>query len=60
MTNEAPRFDVVMRGYQRREVDAWVAQVRSGVTGPPTFTLVMRGYHPGQVDQYVAQVMAGR
>lgn len=60
MTNETPRFDVVMRGYKRREVDAWVAQVRSGAAGPPTFTLVLRGYDPAQVDRYVGQVTGAR
>jgi hypothetical protein len=53
-----PEFDRDLRGYDRREVDAWIAHVHQ--TPPPyarpTFTVALRGYRRHSVDEYVSRV----
>ena len=54
-----PSFDVVLRGYDRAQVDEFVARLRAadGGTSPPerpAFAVVLRGYGRGQVDRWVS------
>ena len=60
----APSFDIVLRGYDRAQVDQFVALLRAadGDTSalpdghrPPSFDIVLRGYDRAQVDQWIAE-----
>ncbi|HCT75709.1 MAG TPA: hypothetical protein DGG94_13710 [Micromonosporaceae bacterium] len=42
-------FDMVVRGYDREQVDAWV----QNPVGKPDFTVVLRGYDRHQVDAFL-------
>ena len=51
-----PGFTIVLRGYDREEVDRYVASTQASPPGSvavPDFQVVMRGYEPTQVDTYV-------
>jgi hypothetical protein len=54
-----PKFRIVLRGYERSQVDALVARaIESGpaavrVPPAPNFTIVLRGYDRRQVDEYL-------
>ena len=56
------RFDVVVRGYERTQVEMHLTRVedarRAGVVAPapPEFTVVLRGYDRAQVDRYLEAV----
>lgn len=53
------RFDVVVRGYERTQVETHLTRVedarRAGVAAPapPEFTVVLRGYDRAQVDRHL-------
>lgn len=51
-------FDIVRRGYDRGEVDAYLLLLAAGADpgGVPVFTLVRRGYDPAQVEARVAEL----
>ncbi|MFD8143962.1 DivIVA domain-containing protein [Streptomyces sp. NPDC059708] len=51
----APRFDVVLRGYDRRQVDQYFASPPHQRSGSPRFDLARRGYDRAQVDAAVRQ-----
>ncbi|MFP3988692.1 DivIVA domain-containing protein [Streptomyces sp. E11-3] len=50
-------FDIARRGYDRDQVDAYVAALADGAaktpTAPPEFELARRGYDRAQVDAYL-------
>ncbi|MEV5750658.1 DivIVA domain-containing protein [Actinoallomurus sp. NPDC052308] len=51
-------FDIVLRGYNRRQVDEYLrrlAQEPAGTTPPPVFDMALRGYDRRQVDRYLAE-----
>jgi DivIVA domain-containing protein len=49
-------FVVVLRGYNRKEVDEFVAKVERGERPPtPAFRVNMRGYDRVEVDRYVQE-----
>jgi cell division septum initiation protein DivIVA len=54
-----PDFTVVLRGYNREEVDAYVTQILAIEAGsivplsPAKFRVGMRGYDRVEVDQYI-------
>lgn len=49
-----PQFELVRRGYDREQVDAYVHNLRHGHDEPqPDFMLVRRGYDRQQVDTYI-------
>ncbi|GAA0339896.1 DivIVA domain-containing protein [Actinoallomurus spadix] len=55
------RFDIVWRGYDRRQVDAYLrrlAQEPAGSPDPPVFDVVLRGYDHRQVERYLAEYAA--
>lgn len=49
---DRPDFTIVMRGYDREEVDRYLASA-PGSAAVPAFRIVMRGYERTQVDAYV-------
>ncbi|MEW2357671.1 DivIVA domain-containing protein [Spirillospora sp. NPDC029432] len=50
----------VMRGYDPKAVDAYLALLESGAAPPPAgFRLVMRGYDPAQVNALIAEMTHG-
>jgi DivIVA domain-containing protein len=65
-------FEVVLRGYNRQEVDAFVDVVQTALRaddpsarlkalegiGGPAFAVTMRGYNKRQVDDYVIAALA--
>jgi DivIVA domain-containing protein len=55
MGNSPPSFTIVLRGYDRREVDRAVDQVLSAagrVAEPPRFPVALRGYARNEVDAW--------
>jgi DivIVA domain-containing protein len=58
MGSDDPKFLIVLRGYDRDEVDAFVAQIAAGtaVEARPSFSIRLRGYERRQVERYVASV----
>jgi hypothetical protein len=57
---EGPRFPVVWRGYDRRQVDEYVrSQATGGTAGPgavgtpPVFDVALRGYDRRAVERYI-------
>ena len=55
MGNSAPSFTIVLRVYDRREVDRAVDQVLSAagrVAEPPRFPVALRGYARNEVDAW--------
>ncbi|MDI1466301.1 DivIVA domain-containing protein [Catellatospora sp. KI3] len=60
----APDFTVVLRGFDREEVDALLAEFAAGALAPEDltrvhFTVVLRGYDRDQVQQYLTLLAAG-
>ncbi|HEX8626944.1 MAG TPA: DivIVA domain-containing protein [Catenuloplanes sp.] len=55
-------FTVVLRGYDRGQVETWISQVRASAPPypRPDFDVVLRGYDRGQVDELVRQVCGTR
>ncbi len=60
MGDEFQGFDLVRRGYDRRQVDAYLALLAQGTDpgGPPAFDIARRGYDRTQVDIRIAQLRA--
>ncbi|MBG6138187.1 DivIVA domain-containing protein [Longispora fulva] len=59
------KFDVVLRGYDRRQVDVLLARAEErGLTREEVenanLTIVLRGYHCGQVLAYLAGLVEGQ
>jgi cell division septum initiation protein DivIVA len=63
----SPSFGIVLRGYERREVDKHidrlVAARQDGRPLPadavsPKFTIVLRGYDPQEVDTYIRNLVS--
>ena len=53
-----PDFTVVLRGYDRTQVDQAISRLLSSPPGSfvvPEFDIVMRGYERTQVDSYMRQ-----
>ena len=61
MTDEFQGFAIVRRGYDRGQVDAYLAQLTAGAAPdrPPAFDLARRGYDRAQVDARIAELRAG-
>jgi DivIVA domain-containing protein len=62
-----PNFGIVLRGYERRQVEKYIDRVRQarqdGQPLPadgtsPKFTIVLRGYDREEVDEYISQLIA--
>jgi DivIVA domain-containing protein len=52
-------FSLAMRGYDRREVDLYLArQADDPSLAVPAFREVMRGYNVEQVDMYIDELKA--
>jgi DivIVA domain-containing protein len=51
-------FTIVLRGYDRAEVDTYLDAVEAGTpaTTPAGFKVSLRGYDRRQVDQYLEQL----
>ncbi|MEU2618912.1 DivIVA domain-containing protein [Streptomyces sp. NPDC007157] len=56
MTPENHGFEIVRRGYDRAQVDAYLALLAAGTApdAPPVFDIVRRGYDRAQVDTRLA------
>ena len=54
-------FDIVRRGYDRAQVDAYLRLLAAGTAPaePPAFDLSRRGYDRAQVDARIAELRAG-
>ncbi|MER6070559.1 DivIVA domain-containing protein [Streptomyces sp. NPDC001817] len=52
-------FEIVRRGYDRAQVDAYLTRLAAGTASeaPPPFDIVRRGYDRAQVDARVAQLL---
>ncbi|MCO5999471.1 DivIVA domain-containing protein [Actinoallomurus rhizosphaericola] len=51
-------FDIVWRGYDRRQVDDYLrrlAQDPAGTPFPPAFDVVLRGYDRHQVERHLTE-----
>ncbi|MGW0735609.1 DivIVA domain-containing protein [Streptomyces sp. NPDC002851] len=55
-------FQIVRRGYDRAQVDAFVETLSAAAPLEPSlsFDVVRRGYDCGQVDAYLQGLLAGR
>ena len=61
---DRPKFRIVLTGYERTQVEAWLSRIRE--SGPevvrrlaqPNFTIVLRGYDRRQVDAHLERVYA--
>jgi DivIVA domain-containing protein len=56
-----PDFTIVLRGYDRPEVDAFLTKVERATTRPasvPEFHIALRGYERRQVDVYIERLLA--
>ncbi|MFE0514419.1 DivIVA domain-containing protein [Streptomyces sp. NPDC058964] len=53
-------FDIARRGYDRAQVDAYLALLADGTApgSPPAFEIVRRGYDRAQVDARVTELQA--
>jgi DivIVA domain-containing protein len=49
-------FTIVLRGYDRAQVDTYLGQAQTGGDARPTFPVVLRGYDRAQVDRAVAEL----
>jgi cell division septum initiation protein DivIVA len=63
----SPSFGIVLRGYERREVDKHIDRLLSARhnrqplppdAARPNFTIVLRGYDPGEVDTYIRNLVS--
>ncbi|GAA3796686.1 hypothetical protein GCM10022403_033220 [Streptomyces coacervatus] len=61
MAPEIFGFEIVRRGYDRTQVDAYLAQLVAGTApdAPPAFDIARRGYDRAQVDARIAELQAG-
>jgi DivIVA domain-containing protein len=61
MAPEIHGFEIVRRGYDRAQVDAYLALLTSGTAPgtPPVFDIARRGYDRAQVDARLAELRAG-
>ncbi|MFE3179667.1 serine/threonine-protein kinase [Streptomyces violascens] len=50
-----PEFELVRRGYDRSQVDSYLAQPPERRVPNPVFDLARRGYDRGQVDSYLSR-----
>ncbi|MFJ9907860.1 DivIVA domain-containing protein [Streptomyces sp. NPDC101152] len=59
--NDFRGFEIVRRGYDRDQVNAYLAQLAAGTApdAPPVFDLARRGYDRAQVDARLAELRAG-
>jgi hypothetical protein len=51
---------IVLRGYDRRQVDAYLTELEAATTrpsSPPEFTIAFRGYERPGVDAYVQSLL---
>jgi hypothetical protein len=58
-TGEPPDFTIVLRGYDRAQVDGYLADVRSGGRSEqpmPRFDRALRGYSVSEVDTHIRQL----
>jgi DivIVA domain-containing protein len=56
-----PDFTIVLRGYDRPEVDAFLTKLERATTRPasvPEFHIALRGYERRQVDVYIERRLA--
>ncbi|MFI2206936.1 DivIVA domain-containing protein [Streptomyces sp. NPDC020192] len=61
MADDFQGFEIARRGYDRAQVDAYLARLATGTApeAPPVFDIVRRGYDRAQVDARVAQLLNG-
>ncbi|MEV5878773.1 DivIVA domain-containing protein [Streptomyces sp. NPDC052101] len=61
MADDFRGFEIARRGYDRAQVDAYLAGLAEGTPSevPPVFDIVRRGYDRAQVDARVAQLRNG-
>ncbi|MGV4986934.1 DivIVA domain-containing protein [Streptomyces sp. NRAIS4] len=61
MTDDFRGFDIARRGYDRAQVDAYLAGlgVGSAADTPPEFDIVRRGYDRAQVDARIVELRGG-
>ncbi|MGW0771224.1 DivIVA domain-containing protein [Streptomyces sp. NPDC002671] len=61
MAEDFRGFEIVRRGYDRAQVDAYLSQLAAGTApeAPPAFDIVRRGYDRTQVDVRVAELRGG-
>jgi hypothetical protein len=56
----APHFEVVLRGYDKQQVDAWGKSIRAAGPGrsvtAPAILVVLRGYSKDDVDRWIERV----
>ncbi|MGW7523653.1 DivIVA domain-containing protein [Streptomyces sp. NPDC054783] len=54
-------FDIARRGYDRAQVDAYLADLAAGTApeAPPAFDIARRGYDRTQVDARIAELRGG-
>lgn len=56
-----PKFWIVLRGYDRAEVDAYLDELESATTRPPAtpgFRIALRGYDRTGVKAHVEKLLA--
>ncbi|MFF4314654.1 DivIVA domain-containing protein [Streptomyces sp. 900105755] len=60
MAPEVHGFEIVRRGYDRAQVDAYLALLAAGTApdAPPAFDIMRRGYDRAQVDARLAELRA--
>ncbi|MFG2121568.1 DivIVA domain-containing protein [Streptomyces sp. NPDC048710] len=58
MAEDFRGFDIVRRGYDRAQVDAYLTRLAAGTAPgtPPAFDVVRRGYDRAQVDTRLAEL----
>ncbi|MGW4568399.1 DivIVA domain-containing protein [Streptomyces sp. NPDC004561] len=60
MAGDFRGFDIVRRGYDRAQVDAFLARPAAGAAAEaPVFDIVRRGYDRAQVDARVTAIRGG-
>jgi DivIVA domain-containing protein len=55
-----PDFMIVLRGYDREQVDEYLDSVERAEAGPPsgpTFRIAFRGYDRRGVDRYIEELL---
>ncbi|KOV61433.1 DivIVA domain-containing protein [Streptomyces sp. MMG1121] len=61
MADDFRGFEIARRGYDRAQVDDYLARLSTGTPHgtPPVFDIVRRGYDRTQVDARIAQLLNG-
>ncbi|MFF7355212.1 MULTISPECIES: DivIVA domain-containing protein [Streptomyces] len=62
MADDFRGFDIARRGYDRAQVDAYLAGLAAPAAAgppPPVFDIVRRGYDRAQVDARIAELRSG-